>query len=75
MIICPNCKHENSIVYSTQVPYEHIYQIKKDSKLSKNFRKRCLGDSQYDCFYCLNCLKEFEPNFTTNGRVSLNYED
>lgn len=70
-MMCPNCKSKNTIVYSIQIPYEHVYKVKKNGTLYKKFSKRCLGDSQYDCYYCTNCLKEFDYIIDNKGVVEL----
>ena len=42
------------------MPYEIVYKIKKNGTPYKRGTLRQLGDSQYDCYFCTNCLKEFD---------------
>ena len=64
---CPKCKAKDSIRYSIQMPYEIIYKLKKDGTPYKRGKLRQLGDSDYDCYYCIECLKEFDSIETIEG--------
>lgn len=67
---CPKCGAENSIRYMEEVIYEHTYNINKSGKISKNYRKVPISDSQFECCYCTECRKEFNFDII-DGKIVL----
>ena len=69
-MICPKCGSENTLVYACQPKYEHMYKLKKDGTIYKIYSLNRIGDSDYDCVYCKNCLKELEFD-VVDGKIQL----
>ena len=67
---CPKCGAINSIRYSVEMPYEIVYKVKKDGVPYKRGTMHQIGDARFDCYYCIECKKEF--NFTfVDGKIVL----